>query len=103
MTSVTFLIDSVSLDLAKGRVFRGHLAVTIAILHAAVLCFFTPCNSEDVFESSSSSGPERALQPRGCQIFRGEGKEEGNLSCVKTLPVYTNNDNSLQQRQRLMT
>lgn len=83
MTSVEFLPDSISLSLAKGRVCRDLLAVTMAILHALLLRLITPRNSEERLEPSSSSVPERVLQPLGCQIFRGEGKREGSCLLLK--------------------
>lgn len=83
MTSVEFPPASVTLSLAKGRVFKGYLAVTMAILHVPLLRFITSCNSEERLEPSSSSVPERVLQPLGCQIFRGEGKRVGSCLLLK--------------------
>lgn len=56
MSSIVLLPDSVSLYLMKGRVFKGSLAATGAILHAS-LRFFTLCNSEERLKPSSSSVP----------------------------------------------
>lgn len=62
---------------------EGYLAVTMAILCAPLLRFMTLCNSEERLGPSSSSVPERVLQPLGCQIFRGEGKREGSCLLLK--------------------
>lgn len=103
MSSVKSLPDLISISLAKGIVFRGYLAATMVILHAPILKFLTLCNSEERLEPSFSYVPERIPATSWLSYIQKGGEEGGELSPVKTLPVYTNNDNSLQQRQRLMT
>lgn len=75
----------------------------MVIFSTPFLRFLTPCNSEERLEPSSSSVPETVPATSWLSDIQRGGEEGGELSPVKTLPVYTNNDNSLQQRQRLMT